>query len=74
MPSVEEILNTMPLPEKLAEVKAARDREITSVIKGESDKFLVIIGPCSADNEEALIEYVAKLARLQDEVKDKSSF
>ena len=71
MPSVEEILNTMPLPEKLAEVKAARDREITSVIKGESDKFLVIIGPCSADNEEALIEYVAKLARLQDEVKDK---
>ena len=71
MPSVEEILNTMPLPEKLAQVKAARDREITSVIKGESDKFLVIIGPCSADNEEALIEYVAKLARLQDEVKDK---
>ncbi|MGC2424317.1 MAG: 3-deoxy-7-phosphoheptulonate synthase [Nitrospirota bacterium] len=71
MPSVEEILNTMPLPGKLAEVKAERDREISSVIKGENDKFLVIIGPCSADNEEALIEYVSKLARLQDEVKDK---
>jgi 3-deoxy-7-phosphoheptulonate synthase len=71
MPSVEEILNTMPLPEKLAEVKAERDREITAVIKGESDKFVVIIGPCSADNEEAVIEYVSKLARLQDEVKDK---
>jgi 3-deoxy-7-phosphoheptulonate synthase len=71
MPSVEEILKTMPMPEKLAEVKAARDLEITNVIKGESDKFLVIIGPCSADNEEAVIEYVSKLARLQDEVKDK---
>jgi 3-deoxy-7-phosphoheptulonate synthase len=71
MPSVEEILKTMPMPEKLAEVKAARDLEISNVIKGESDKFLVIIGPCSADNEEAVLEYVSKLARLQDEVKDK---
>jgi 3-deoxy-7-phosphoheptulonate synthase len=71
MPSVEEILKTMPMPEKLAEVKAARDNEISNVIKGESDKFLVIIGPCSADNEEALIEYVSKLARLQEEVEDK---
>ncbi len=71
MPSVEEILDTMPLPEKLTEVKAQRDREIISVIKGESEKFLVIIGPCSADNEDALLEYASKLAALQDEVKDK---
>jgi 3-deoxy-7-phosphoheptulonate synthase len=71
MPSVEEVLKTMPVSEKLAGIKAQRDEEISSVIKGESDKFLVIIGPCSADNEDALIEYVARLAKLADEVKDK---
>jgi len=42
-----------------------------SVFKGESEKFLVIIGPCSADNEDSVCEYVSKLAKLQGEVKDK---
>ncbi len=55
----------------LKEIKEKRDREIRAVFERESEKFLVIIGPCSADNEDAVCEYVSKLARLQDEVKEK---
>jgi 3-deoxy-7-phosphoheptulonate synthase len=71
MPSVEEILNAMPLPNRLKKIKAQRDEEIIAVITGESKKFLVIIGPCSADNEDAICEYVSHLAKVQLEVEDK---
>ncbi|MCE5194073.1 MAG: 3-deoxy-7-phosphoheptulonate synthase [Nitrospiraceae bacterium] len=71
MPSVKEILETIPLSDELKKIKAERDKEIISVFKRDSDKFLVIIGPCSADNEDSLCEYVSRLARLQDEVKEK---
>lgn len=70
MPAVDEILKTMPIPEELRRVKTRRDEDIIAVIKRESEKFLVIIGPCSADNEDAVLEYISRLARLQDEVKD----
>lgn len=55
LPSPAEILEQFPLPEKLAVLKAERDEEIKKVITGESNKFLVIIGPCSADNEECCL-------------------
>jgi 3-deoxy-7-phosphoheptulonate synthase len=71
MPDVREILDTIPVPESLKKVKEIRDKEIKAVFKRESEKFLVIIGPCSADNEDAVCEYVSKLSRLQDEVKEK---
>ena len=71
MPSVEEILNTLPLPKNLRKIKAQRDKEIIDVIKGESRKFLVIIGPCSTDSEDAICEYVSNLARVQLEVAEK---
>ena len=71
MPTVREILNSMALSEDLKKIKKKRDEEIISVFKKEDEKFLVIIGPCSADNEDAVCEYVSKLARLQDEVKEK---
>ncbi|MBI4685424.1 MAG: 3-deoxy-7-phosphoheptulonate synthase [Nitrospirae bacterium] len=71
MPSVREILERIPLSEELKKIKGKRDSEITAVLKRESEKFLVIIGPCSADNEDAVCEYVSRLARLQDEVKEK---
>ncbi len=70
MPAVDEILKTMPLPEELRRIKMKRDEEIIKVIRRESEKFLVIIGPCSADNEDALLEYVTRLAKLQDDVKE----
>lgn len=71
MPSVKEILETISLSDELKKIKADRDKEIISVFKRESEKFLVIIGPCSADNEDSLCEYVSRLAKLQDEVKEK---
>ena len=61
----------IPVPDDLKKIKDKRDSEIMSVFKRESEKFLVIIGPCSADNEDSVCEYVSKLARLQDEVKEK---
>jgi len=71
MPDVRKILDTIPVPEALKKVKEIRDKEIMSVFKRESEKFLVIIGPCSADNEDSVCEYVSKLSKLQDEVKEK---
>jgi 3-deoxy-7-phosphoheptulonate synthase len=71
MPDVREILETIPVPETLKKVKEVRDKEIISVFKRESEKFLVIMGPCSADNEDAVCEYVSRLSKLQGEVKEK---
>lgn len=67
----QELLEQLALPKELTAVKAKRDKEITDVITGASDKFLVIIGPCSADNEEAVCDYVSRLAKVQERVKDK---
>ena len=52
-------------------IKEARDEELRAIMSGEDDRFLLIIGPCSADNEEAVVEYAHRLAKLQEEVKDK---
>ena len=71
MPSVREVLDSIPLSEELKKIKKQRDEEIAAVFRRQSDKFLVIIGPCSADNEDAVCEYVSRLARLQDEVEER---
>ncbi|MEN8264319.1 MAG: 3-deoxy-7-phosphoheptulonate synthase [Nitrospirota bacterium] len=71
MPHVGEIIDSIPLSDDLQKVKRKRDEDIIAAIKGESEKFLLIIGPCSADNEDALCEYVSRLAKLQEEVEEK---
>lgn len=71
MPSVKEILQTMPLSVNIKKLKQKRDEEIKAVFERRSDKFLMIIGPCSADNEDAVCDYVSRLARVQEDVKDK---
>lgn len=71
LPSSDEIISQYPIPDELVEIKARRDLAISKVITGESDKFLVIIGPCSADNEDAVCEYVNRLGLLQKEVADR---
>ena len=71
LPTPDEIRAQYPEPEKVREIKKARDAEIRDVFTGKSDKFLVIIGPCSADNEEAVCDYVGRLANIYDKVKDK---
>ena len=69
--SPEELLEQYPLPEEHKKLKAEKDAEIAKVFTGESNKFLVIIGPCSADNEDAVCDYINRLAKVQDKVADK---
>lgn len=71
LPTPTEIREQFPIPAELAALKEKRDAEIRKVITGESDKFLVIIGPCSADNETAVLDYTSRLVKVQDKVKDK---
>ena len=71
LPTPTEIREQYPVPAELQEFKKKRDREICDVIAGRSDKFLVIIGPCSADNEEAVVDYTNRLSEVADQVKDK---
>lgn len=71
LPSPSEIREQYPLAPELAAVKAQRDKEISKVFTGESDKFLIIIGPCSADNEDSVCDYANRLAKVQEKVSDK---
>ncbi len=71
LPTPAEIREQYPVSETIIKAKAERDEMIRKVFTGESDKFLVIIGPCSADNEEAVLDYVHRLARVQEKVSDK---
>jgi 3-deoxy-7-phosphoheptulonate synthase len=71
IPEPEAIIEELPLAFELKKIKLARDEEISAVFRGESDKFILIIGPCSAHDEEAVCEYVGRLAGVQEQVKDK---
>lgn len=71
IPTFEEILQELPLSPDLRKIKTARDVLIRDIFEQRSDKFLLIIGPCSADNEDAVCEYVTRLAKIQDKVKDR---
>ena len=71
LPLPADLKNEYPLSDKLKEIKAKRDAEIRDIFTGKSDKFVVIIGPCSADNEDSGCEYVNRLAKLNDKVSDK---
>ncbi|MBR1860281.1 MAG: 3-deoxy-7-phosphoheptulonate synthase [Lachnospiraceae bacterium] len=71
LPTPDEIREQYPLPAEVVKIKEERDAQIKDVITGKSDKFLVIIGPCSADNEDSVCDYVNRLAKVNDKVKDK---
>lgn len=71
LPTPDEIREQYPVPAKVAEAKRERDAEIREVLTGSSNKFLVIIGPCSADNEDSVCDYVNRLAKVNEQVKDK---
>lgn len=71
LPSPEEIKEMSPVTEEMKKVKETRDRLIQDVITGNCDKFLVIVGPCSADNEEAVCDYTNRLAKVQEKVADR---
>ena len=71
LPTPEEIRNQYPLDAELQALKEKRDAEIRDVFTGKSDKFLAIIGPCSADNEDAVCDYLLRLRKVQDKISDK---
>ena len=59
------------MPEKSKEIKKERDQEIRDIFTGKSDKFIVLVGPCSADNEDSVCEYVNRLAKVNEKVSDR---
>ena len=69
--SPEELKERYPLSEELKQLKEKRDAEIKAVFEGTDNRFLAIIGPCSADNEDAVCEYINRLAKVQDKIKDR---
>ncbi len=71
LPIPQEIKKQYPINDELAAIKAARDVEIKKIFTGESDKFLLIIGPCSADSEDSVLDYISRLRGVQEKVKDK---
>lgn len=71
LPTPAEVKEMYPVTERVARIKKDRDEMIRKVFTGESDKFLVIIGPCSADNEEAVCDYISRLAKVQEKVSDR---
>ena len=60
-----------PLSENIVKIKEKRDQEIRDIFTGKSDKFIVIVGPCSADNEDSVCEYVNRLAKVNEKVSDR---
>ena len=66
LPTPAEIRKELPLPAELARIKEERDAEIRDVLTGKSNKFLVIIGPCSADNEDSVCDYVLSLIHISE--------
>ncbi len=71
LPIPKDIKEEYPISEKMAEVKKNRDNEIRAVFEGKSDKFLLVIGPCSADSRDSVLDYISRLRKLQDKVEDK---
>ena len=71
LPIPKDIKAQYPLTDTLAAIKAERDEQIADIFTGKSEKMLLIIGPCSADREDAVLDYCTRLARLQEQVSDK---
>ena len=71
LPTPAQIRGQHPISEKIRQSKIQRDQEIQDVFTGKSQKFLAIIGPCSADNEDAVCDYVDRLRKVQDKIADK---
>ena len=71
LPTPAQIKEQYPISEKIRKLKEQRDQEIQDVFTGKSQKFLAVIGPCSADNEDAVCDYVSRLRKVQDKIADK---
>jgi len=70
LPTPLEIKEEYPVSDEIRKIKEARDEEIARIFRGEENKLLLIIGPCSADNEDSVADYMNRLAEVQEKVKD----
>jgi len=71
IPDPEEMIDRFSLSDKQKKIKAERDRELKAIIEGADNRFLVVIGPCSAEDEDAVCEYTERLAKIYEELKEK---
>lgn len=71
LPTPQELKQQFPIGKDLEQIKKERDRTIAEIIRGEDDRLLLLIGPCSADNEEAVIDYMYRLRNVQEQVLDR---
>ena len=71
LPIPQEVKKEYPLTERMKAAKAARDESIRAVFDGSSEKFILVIGPCSADHSEPVLEYISRLRKIEEQVKDK---
>ena len=71
LPTPKEVKEMYPVSDEIIKLKEANDKEIQAVFTGESDKLVLVIGPCSADREDAVLDYISRLRKVQERVKDK---
>ncbi len=71
LPIPQDVKAQYPLSDELAKVVSSRASELKDIFTGKSDKFVLIIGPCSADNEDSVIDYISRLRKIQEKVEDK---
>ena len=71
MPTPQELARDYPIEPEIRRLKADRDRQIADIITGKDDRLLLLIGPCSADREDAVLDYMTRLAEVNEQVKDK---
>lgn len=71
LPVPKDLKEQFPADERIVKIKQERDPEIRRIFEGKSDKLLLIIGPCSADREDAVLDYVTRLSKVQEKLKDK---
>ena len=71
LPTPKELKEEFPASDKIQKIKAERDAKIRAIFEGKNDKLILVIGPCSADREDAVLEYIGRLVNVQEKVKDK---
>ena len=71
LPTPQELMEQFPIDDRVKKIKVERDKAIADIMTGKDNRFLLVIGPCSADNEEAVLDYVHRLVPVQEQVKDK---
>ena len=71
LPIPADVKKEFPISEKVASIRAARVEEMNAILEGRDKRFMLVIGPCSADHEESVMDYIYRLVKVQDQVKDK---